>query len=145
MRGLCVVRGSGFARYAAPAKNLRGSPPAKSTGKLVFDGWAGLDAGVSELLVCASTYISPGVVAGGRYAEALSGLSVGLVRVRGESSVSDWKLHLRIAGDGVLDLYRECVEGVLGALSGERNARARSLRELAELRRARVTKYMGRC
>ncbi|ABL78662.1 hypothetical protein [Thermofilum pendens] len=73
-------------------------------------GCAGLEKGLTELLVLSSLYVSPAILVGYRYREALGAVAVDEVRVRGAMGVQQWKLHLRIADYTVLDMYEYSVE-----------------------------------
>ncbi|MEM3964559.1 MAG: hypothetical protein QXL98_02305 [Thermofilaceae archaeon] len=76
----------------------------------------GMPPEISELLVFASSYASPALLVGSTYVSALEEIKVDEVRVCGNLSVSDWKLHLRIADYTVLDMYDVCVEEALTVL-----------------------------
>ncbi|MEM1596583.1 MAG: hypothetical protein QXS24_05475 [Desulfurococcaceae archaeon] len=60
---------------------------------------------IVEFLVFSSIYISPGILIGEKYLDKLRDISIDAVFTCRELSVSDWKLHLRIADYTILDLY----------------------------------------
>ena len=91
--------------------------PVKSIEKLVAElEEAGLSREVGELLILASTYISPAILVGESYREDLEKLAADVVKVCRELNVREWKLHLRIADYTVLDFYEEAVDEALRAL-----------------------------
>lgn len=78
----------------------------------------GVPAELAELLVYASTYISPALLIGERYLEETSRLAAGSVRVCKEMDTASWKLHLRIADYTALDFYDKCVDEAFSILEG---------------------------
>ncbi len=91
--------------------------PVKSIEKLVAElEEAGLSREVGELLILASTYISPAILVGESYRKDLEKLAADVVKVCRELNVREWKLHLRIADYTVLDFYEEAVDEALRAL-----------------------------
>jgi hypothetical protein len=73
---------------------------------------------VAELLVYASSYISPALLIGRSYLEHLTSLAAGVVKVCKEMDTQSWKLHLRIADYSVLDFYEQCVDEALSVIEG---------------------------
>jgi len=91
--------------------------PVKSIERLVAElEEAGLPGEVAELLVLASTYISPAILVGDSYHELVERLAADAVRICKELSIREWKLHLRIADYTILDFYEEAVDEALRAL-----------------------------
>ncbi|MEM0042663.1 MAG: hypothetical protein QXP94_02055 [Thermofilaceae archaeon] len=76
----------------------------------------GMPPELAELLVFASTYVSPALIIGSTYLSSLEEIKVDVVRVCRDLSVLDWKLHLRVADYTVLDMYDVCVEEALSVL-----------------------------
>lgn len=60
---------------------------------------------IIEFLVFSSIYISPGILIGQKHLDTLRDISVNAVFTCKKLSMSDWKLHLRIADYTILDLY----------------------------------------
>lgn len=116
-----------FRELAYPVKTLEELVTSLSREKVPLE--------VAELLVFASSYISPALVIGSTYLESLESLAVDAVRVCRDLSVQDWKLHLRIADYTVLDMYEESVEEAITALRDPR-----SLSDIIAGRRERVTR-----
>ncbi|MEM4461965.1 MAG: hypothetical protein QW695_03740 [Candidatus Bathyarchaeia archaeon] len=71
---------------------------------------------LSELLVFSSMYISPAILIGESYKPCIESLSCSIVRTGRSLTVRDWKLHLRIAGYTILDLYEDSVREALEAM-----------------------------
>lgn len=69
-----------------------------------------LEAETVELLVFASTYISPGILVGETYLDRLKSLSIDAVYACKDLDLGSWKLHLRIADYTVLDMYEWSIE-----------------------------------
>ncbi|MEM1804073.1 MAG: hypothetical protein QXR80_06210 [Desulfurococcaceae archaeon] len=114
-------------------------PPVPAVSNLVHVLQKHLEAPVEvlELLVYASTYVSPGIVVGNTYRGYLEKYSASTVHVCREMSINDWKLHMRIADYTVLDFYLQCVDEVLEPLA------VRNIGELQRIvgeRRARIEK-----
>jgi len=78
----------------------------------------GVPSELAELLVYASTYISPALLIGERYLGDAAKLAVGSVKVCKEMDAASWKLHLRIADYTALDFYERCVDEALAVLGG---------------------------
>lgn len=76
----------------------------------------GLSPEAAEALVLSSSYISPLILVGSTYFNELEPWAAGRVNACKELSVSDWKLHLRIADYSTLDMYETCVEEALTVL-----------------------------
>lgn len=96
---------------------------------------------VLELLVYASTYISPAIIIGATYFEELRNLAVDAIYVCKDMDISSWKLHLRIADYTILDFYRECVDEILEVLlSPNPRLRLELLTKVIERRRNRISK-----
>lgn len=65
---------------------------------------------IVELLIFASTYISPGILIGNAYLNQLLDVSLSAVYTCRDLSVNEWKLHLRIADYTILDMYEWSME-----------------------------------
>jgi hypothetical protein len=108
------------------AEHLGGRPfrelvlPVPSLEKVpgLLAGALGVPAELAELLVYASTYISPALLIGERYLEDTARIAVGSVRVCREMDAGSWKLHLRIADYTALDFYEKCVDEAFSILGG---------------------------
>lgn len=96
---------------------------------------AGLPREVAELLIFASTYVSPAMLVGDRYRGYLEELATDAIVVCRELSIGEWKLHLRIADYTVLDFYEESVDEALKALE-----EPSYIDRLLEGRRARISR-----
>jgi len=66
---------------------------------------------LAELLVFSSLYISPAILIGESYKPYIEPISCSIVRTKRDLTVNDWKLHLRIAGYTILDLYEDSIVG----------------------------------
>ncbi|MEM1644801.1 MAG: hypothetical protein QXL96_02840 [Ignisphaera sp.] len=96
---------------------------------------------VIELLVYASTYISPAIVVGTTYFEELGSLAIDVIYVCKDMDTSSWKLHLRIADYTILDFYKECVDEAIEVLiSSNPKLRLELLTKVVEKRRDRISK-----
>ncbi len=89
-----------------------------------FQGALGVSRAVAELLVFASTYISPGILAGERFLGELRGLAEDSVFACRKMDLNSWKLHLRIADYTVLDFYERSVEEAIASHRGEADVEA---------------------
>jgi hypothetical protein len=96
---------------------------------------------VLELLIYASTYISPAIVIGFDYLEDVKKLAVDTVNICRDLDLNSWKLHLRIADYTILDFYRECVDEVLSILrSSKPEERVKMLKNVIDDRKNRISR-----
>lgn len=88
--------------------------PVREIAELVdlFSRKTGLSVIYVESLVYASAYISPCLMIGDRFHEYVSAYSTDVVYTCKELSLSDWKLHLRIADYSILDMYEQSIDEV---------------------------------
>jgi len=103
--------GKPFRELVLPVSSLAGVPE-------LLAGALGVPSELAELLVYASTYISPALLIGEKYVGDAAKLAVGSVRVCKEMDTASWKLHLRIADYTALDFYERCVDEALAVLGG---------------------------
>ncbi|MEZ0394535.1 MAG: hypothetical protein ABWK00_05800 [Desulfurococcaceae archaeon] len=94
-----------------------------------------LDEEVAELLVLSSIYVSPAILIGNNYLGEAKSLSISSVETCRELSLSEWKLHMRIADYTILDMYEWSVSSALKALEELRTGHVPS-EILSERRRA---------
>lgn len=105
------LNGKPFRELVLPVPSLEEVPR-------LLAGALGVPVELAELLVYASTYVSPALLIGERYLEGAAKLAVGSVKVCREMDTASWKLHLRIADYTVLDFYEKCVDEALSILEG---------------------------
>lgn len=103
--------GKPFRELVLPVPSLEGVPG-------LLAGFLGVPGELAELLVYASTYVSPALLIGEKYAGEAAKLAVGAVKVCREMDTASWKLHLRIADYTALDFYERCVDEALSVLEG---------------------------
>jgi hypothetical protein len=97
---------------------------------------------LGELLVLSSLYISPAMVMGTRYSNALSKLCVEVIKTCKELSTEDWKLHMRIADYTILDMYEFSISTALKAVETcSRDALGQVLGERMEAIKKDVKRY----
>jgi len=104
----------------------------------------GIELLLAEGLSLASTYISPLMVIGNKYAQVLERLGVTFIKVSKELSIQEWKLHMRIADYSILDSYEECIEEGLRAINAAKEGNEDIINDILRAREARILKDASR-
>ena len=105
---------------------------------------AGIELLLAEGLTLASTYISPLMVIGNKYARVLENLGVACIKVSRELNIQEWKLHMRIADYSILDSYEKCVVEGLKAINAAKEGNEDIINNILRDREVRVLKDMSR-
>jgi len=105
---------------------------------------AGIELLLAEGLTLASTYISPFMVIGNKYAQVLEKLGVASIKISRELSTQEWKLHMRIADYSILDSYEKCIEEGIKAINAAKEGNENVINNILRDREVRVLKDMSR-
>ncbi len=104
----------------------------------------GIERMLAEAMTLASTYISPLMIVGNRFLNAVERLGVEIVRTSKEMDVQSWKLHMRIADYTVLDFYEQCIEEALQVIERASTGDAGLVEEVVKSRAERIAKDVSR-
>ncbi len=104
----------------------------------------GIELLLAEGLTLASTYISPLMVIGNKYAQVLEKLGVAYIKVSRELNIQEWKLHMRIADYSILDSYEKCIEEGIKAINAAKEGNENIINNILRDREVRVLKDMLR-